>query len=352
MKSLNILLSAALFFLWGCESPNEVKSADTSGEWLIPSNEIYDGGPGRDGIPALTNPEFIPLSAANYLRDTDLVIGVQVGNELRAYPHPILDWHEIINDDIGSASIAITYCPLTGSGIGWDRFVGGQKTTFGVSGLLYNSNLLPYDRATDSEWSQMKLQAVHGRLAGERIKTHRVLETTWATWKAIASTSKVVSANTGYSRSYGSYPYGDYRTNHSKLIFPVAVEDGRLPRKQRVLGLLINDRAKAYSITDFGAGVSLVQDKVADTPIVVAGSQEHNFAVAYERSMDGKILQFEVQNDELSSIMKDNLGNLWDIWGHAVEGPNKGATLKPVQGYIAYWFAWAAFWPGSELYAK
>ncbi len=284
------------------------------------------------------------------MRDSDLVIGVRVGDELRAYPHPILDWHEIINDDIGSASIAITYCPLTGSGIGWNRFVGGQKTTFGVSGLLYNSNLLPYDRATDSEWSQMKLQAVHGPLAATRIKTHMVLETTWATWKTLAPHSVVVSTTTGYSRSYGRYPYDDYRTNHNKLIFPVAVEDGRLPRKQRVLGILVNERAKAFSISGFDNGVSLVEDNVAGTPVVVAGSREHNFAVAYERTMDGKVLQFEALSDELALIMKDNLGNTWDVWGRAVEGPNKGASLKPVQGYIAYWFAWAAFWPGSDVH--
>mgnify|MGYP006292958041 FL=1 len=350
MHRFYIFMLISLLFIWGCDSPNEVKSADASGEWLIPSDEIYDGGPGKDGIPALTDPDLIPVSAVGYLRDSDLVIGVKVGNDSRAYPHAILDWHEIINDDIGSASIAITYCPLTGSGIGWDRFVNGSKTTFGVSGLLYNSNLIPYDRATDTEWSQMKLQAVHGELAGQTVQTHPVLETTWATWKTIAPNSPVVSTNTGYNRSYGTYPYGDYRTNHNNLIFPVSERDNRLPAKQRVLGVLLQNAAKAYPIAAFGNGVSVIQESLDNTAIVVAGSQEHNFAVAFERQVNGEVLMFEALNDQLPLILKDEAGNSWNIWGQAVDGPDKGATLKSLKGYTAYWFAWAAFWPGTELH--
>ena len=135
--------------------------------WSIPSNQVFDGGPGKDGIPALVNPAMVSSVQANYLTDNDLVIGFKVGDDVRAYPHQILDWHEIINDVVGEQPLAITYCPLTGTGIGWNRVISGNTTTFGVSGLLFNTNLIPYDRSTDSNWSQMKLECVNGQLIGE-----------------------------------------------------------------------------------------------------------------------------------------------------------------------------------------
>ena len=159
----------------------------------------------------------------------------------------------------------------------------------------------------------------------------------------------MVSTNTGYSRSYGTYPYGDYRTNHNNLIFPVSDRDGRLPAKQRVLGVLLANTTKAYPIAAFGNGVSLIQESLDNTAVVIAGSEEHNFAVAFERQVNGQVLSFEALNDQLPLIMKDEAGNTWNIWGQAVDGPNKGATLKPLNSYIAYWFAWAAFWPGTDL---
>ncbi|HHH49598.1 MAG TPA: DUF3179 domain-containing protein, partial [Saprospiraceae bacterium] len=151
--------------------------------WSIPFEEVRDGGPGKDGIPSVDNPQFTSIENINYLKEDDLIIGYRIGGELRGYPHPILDWHEIVNDSNGTQNTTITYCPLTGTGIAWNREFNGKVTTFGVSGLLYNSNLIPYDRATDSNWSQMLLKGVNGQMINTKVKTSSVFETTWATWK-------------------------------------------------------------------------------------------------------------------------------------------------------------------------
>jgi hypothetical protein len=211
----------------GCDDENPVGglpggNSSQNGEWLIPVSEVRDGGPGKDGIPALSNPKFISLDKVDYFLDNELVIGFVDGDKNRAYPHSILDWHEIVNDRVGSVDISVTYCPLTGTWICWDRKIIGKVTTFGVSGLLYNSNLIPYDRETDSNWSQIGLQCVNGPLVGTEAVTIGVVETKWGTWKKIYPESKVLSTNTGYNRGYGFYPYGDYRADHAYLLFPVS----------------------------------------------------------------------------------------------------------------------------------
>lgn len=345
------IVFAAVYSI-GCQRAIDLQTGSVSGDWLIPRNQVYDGGPRKDGIPALSNPSFVPAKEASYLSDEELVIGVKIGSEVRAYPHPILDWHEIINDEINGKTLAITYCPLTGSGIGWNRVLNGQTTTFGVSGLLYNTNLISYDRATNSNWSQMKLQCVNGPLKGTFIETSRVLETTWKTWKEMYPDMKVVSANTGYSRPYGRYPYGDYTTSND-LLFPIANDDRRLPRKERVHGIIIGDQARVYRIISFPDTVGTVNDSISGVPIVVVGSRLRNFLMSYERTLPNrKVLIFSPVQNSLPAAMIDNEGTTWDVWGRGLSGPRAGAKLKPTRSFIAYWFAWGAFYPGAEIYSK
>ena len=170
------LLLAALFFSASCAKE---QIADT--DWSIPTDDVRDGGPGKDGIPSVDNPQFSTAGEASYLSDNDLVIGMVNGTQVKAYPHPILDWHEIVNDELDGIAVAMTYCPLTGSGIAWDCELDGERTTFGVSGLLFESNLIPYDRKTNSNWSQMRLDCVNGPLQGQKINTFPIIETTWGT---------------------------------------------------------------------------------------------------------------------------------------------------------------------------
>lgn len=319
--------------------------------WLIPQGSVFDGGPGKDGIPAISNPMFISAAEATYLDDDDLVLGLKIGDEIRAYPHSILDWHEIINDQIGDLRLAITYCPLTGTGVGWNRTVEGEMTTFGVSGLLYNTNLIPYDRRTDSNWSQMLLKCVNGERIGTKIITQQLVETTWKTWKTIYPDTKVVSTTTGYNRSYDRYPYGDYRTNNQSLLFPVAQEDNRLPWKQRVLGVVHGVDAKAFRLEGMpDTGIGVYNDGFAGKSIVVAGSKRENFMVAFDRELeDGTLLNFEPVQNALPVVMTDQEGNRWTIFGEADSGPRAGTQLLPVDAFIGFWVAWGAFYPNLDF---
>lgn len=325
---------------------------NNNNSWLIPENEIFDGGPGKDGIPSIDNPRFTDAGSVAYLNPDDLVLGVKVGNEIRAYPHIILDWHEIVNDDVNGLPLAITYCPLTGTGIGWDRRVNGGATTFGVSGLLYNSNLIPYDRATNSNWSQMLLKSVNGSLIEENIETVPLIETTWQTWKAMFPDSKVLSLQTGFDRSYGFYPYGNYKTNHDQLLFPIETDDLRLPRKQRGLGVIVEGGVSFYPFDRFEAPVVVRQDDFRSASLVIAGSKQQNFLVAYERRQaDGTLLAFQaVEETGNPAIMRDQEGNEWNLFGEALTGPRTGAMLKPTQSFIGYWFSWGAFYLRPEIF--
>ncbi len=348
-------LLCSFVFLWGCEEEPNGNTSSTGSDsldgWSIPQDEVFDGGPGKDGIPALTEPEFISAEAADYLSDDELVIGFVYGDEARAYPHQILDWHEIINDQMGEVNIALTYCPLTGTGIGWNREIDGELTTFGVSGLLYNSNLIPYDRKTDSNWSQIRLDCVNGKLRGKVAETFPLVETTWKTWKEMYPSTTVISQETGYNRSYGRYPYGDYRTAHDYLIFPVANEDDRFPNKERVLGILHSESVRVYSFSSLGDQVSVILDELNGENLVVVGNREDNFMVAFLSDPgDGSTLSFSPVQGQYPVVMTDGEGNLWDVNGRAVSGPRKDARLEAPPSFIGYWFSFAAFYPDLTIY--
>ena len=347
MKVIKIIsLITLAFYLNSCDT---VDNAEVSGEWLIKKDEIFDGGPGKDGIPSVDNPQFTDVGGSSYLLDNDLVIGISIGGVLRAYPHPILDWHEIVNDEINGKKLAITYCPLTGSAIAWNRQGTVANSTFGVSGLLYNSNLIPYDRGSESNWSQMKLQCVNGSLIGREIETSKIIETTYKTWREMYPASKILSTNTGFGRQYGNYPYGGYRTNND-LIFPVNLEDNRLQKKVRVLGLIERSETIAFPINSFEGGISIKNVTFGGKDFVVIGSSGKNYAAAYKRKLDnGTTLEFTITQGELPVVMMDNEGTKWDIFGEAIEGPRAGESLQQAKAFIAYWFAWAAFYPNTLI---
>ncbi len=360
MKSKIIIGSLFLSMaLWGCEENSEGNGNGTptgnnnEDDWLIPKSEIFDGGPGKDGIPALIDPNVIEATDADYLDDEDLIIGFVVDDEARAYPHRILDWHEIVNDKLGDVNISVTYCPLTGTGIGWNREINGKITTFGVSGLLYNSNLIPYDRETDSNWSQLRLDCVNGNLIGTEIETFTMLETTWKTWKEMYPATTVLSTTTGHSRDYDRYPYGSYRTNDQYLIFPVTNEDDRIPAKDRVHGIVRSGNAKVYPLSLFGEEVTVIMDEFADKKYVVIGSNLDNFAVSFLRDPgDGTSLSFSPVQEMYPVVMSDQEGNMWDLFGTAISGPRSGTRLSHARSFIGYWFSFAAFYPEVVIHGN
>ena len=367
MKSISILSLVFGLMLGACSDTGEQpppsnsttsnggsgQSGSTAIEWLVPVEEVFDGGPGKDGIPSLTEPELVGAGSAvaSYLQPGDLVIGFKVDNDVRAYPHKILNWHEIINDQVGSKSVAITYCPLTGTAVGWDRRINGVNTTFGVSGLLYQTNLMPYDRATESTWSQMKFQCVYGGLIGDMAKTYQVFETRWDTWVKMFPETTVVSRNTGFSRTYTIFPYGDYRTNHNSFLFPFSPMDDRLPNKERVLGVLIDGSAKVYPIKEFGDAISVIHDSYQGTELVIVGSAGLNFAMAFRSSLsDGTTLTFEPLQDKGQAVMVDHENNYWNVFGEAVSGPRQGQKLPATESLIGYWFTFGSFYPEPRIF--
>ncbi len=355
MKKLSLLVFSSLLFLLGLTSCN---NDEETSNWLIPREDVFDGGPGKDGIPSIDDPQFTTASEVTFLNDNDLVLGIKVGNEVRAYPHPVLDWHEIVNDEVNNFPVAITYCPLTGTGIGWEREINNSVTTFGVSGLLYNTNLIPYDRKTDSRWSQMELRAVAGELAGQPVTTYPLVETTWATWKTLYPDSEVLNTNTGFARNYNQYPYGDYRTNNNLILFPINNQDDRFPAKDRGLGIVENLQAKFYHLGLFdtetaGTEVVVYQDNFKGKDIVIAGSKEENFIVAYQRKLpDGALLEFQPNSNKAQTdiLMLDQEGNSWNIFGEAVSGPRQGERLPGLDAYIGFWFSWPAFFDPVEVF--
>lgn len=320
--------------------------------WLIPIEDVKDGGPGKDGIPSIDSPKFAfpndPKVA--YLEEDDLVIGLVVGDVVKAYPHPVLDWHEIVNDKVGNENITISFCPLTGTAFGWKSIVGGFESTFGVSGLLYNANLILYDRRTDSNWSQLGLKCVNGKQIGDSPDLVRVVETTWEVWKSMYPNTLVMTLETGFERSYDLYPYGPYKIQDDFFIFPVSPINDALPNKERVFALIDGSISKVYQFKKFGNGNAIKQQFNGKDYLVVGTSE---FIVGYELIGSLKDLTFTYDfnsgRDE-TIVFSDNEGNTWSIYGEAISGPRKGVRLKSPKSVISYWFAIAAFYPNPEIY--
>ncbi|MGB5500213.1 MAG: DUF3179 domain-containing protein [Maribacter sp.] len=321
---------------------------NNSSEWLYPISEIRDGGPGKDGIPSIDAPNFASAeNASSILSDNLLVVGIKVGEVTQAYPHFILDWHEIVNDNVNGVEVAISLCPLTGTSIGWSNIVNGSKTSFGVSGKLYNNNLIPYDRATNSNWSQVGLQCINGSLIGERPDLVTVLETTWGVWKTMYPDTKVLTTNTGFSRNYGVYPYGDYRTNNSYLIFPLTKLDNRIPAKERVHSIINDDEAKVYRFNTFGNG-NAIRDAYKGVELLLVG--DNTTIVSFELDTSNSSLQYEYSYNNSEGFFTDNEGTVWNVFGEAISGPRQGDELKPTASFIAYWFSIGAFYPEAGIY--
>ncbi len=338
----------------GDDDPNPGTTSNPSDNgWSLPLDEVVDGGVGKDGIIALDNPQFLERIQVNYLNDNDLVIGVKVGNTVKAYPHRILDWHEIVNDEIENTPIALTYCPLTGTALAWNRRINGEVTTFGVSGLLYNSNLIPYDRATNSNWSQILGKSVNGDLRDQCIEIYPIIETTWKNWKKIYPDAQVMSNQTGFfNNNYSAYPYGAYRTSNSYLVFPVSPLDNRLPAKERVLALINNNNALSFQFENFNNGLEVYNTKISGFPIVVAGDASEEYMVGFEAQLEETVLTFAPIERVGDVVMQDDEGNKWNLFGEAVEGPRKGQQLKPAYGMMAYWFSIGAFFKEGEIFGR
>ena len=309
--------------------------------------EIEWGGVLVDGIPALDNPKLIAADKADYLGDENLVFGVSINGDARAYPLRIMGWHEMFNEVIGGVPVALAYCTLCGSGILYETKVDGRNKpfVFGSSGFLYRSNKLMFDRETDSLWNQFTGEPVVGPLAksGIHLKVRPVAITTWAKWRAENPSSKVLALKTGFKRDYGEgVVYNDYFASED-LMFPAIVGDESIvKRKDYVFGMRDFGVQKAWPLKAFAAG-KVINDKLGDTDIVLIGDEATRTVRAYERGS----LKFKAGNDDAHL----GAGKIaWLISEDWLTGPN-GERLPRLPGHIAYWFAWNNYFGAkSELY--
>lgn len=316
--------------------------------WLLPDNEVKDGGPGKDGIPSIDNPVFTDVSGVDptILKDDDLVMGIVKNGEVKAYPYPIMNWHEIVNDKFNGEPVAINYCPLTGTAFAWNGESNGAPTSFGVSGLLYNNNLILYDRNTDTNWSQLKLQAVNGAVIGEKPKLSNVVETDWKTWKTLYPNTKVLTTTTGFDRPYNVYPYGDYRTNQDLFLFAVKPLNNDLPHKERVYAIIACTTSKVYRFQNFTNG-KVIKETFEGINYLVVGNE--NLINSFVLNESQKDLNFTFSFNNSETFFTDDEGNSWNAFGTAISGPRTGEVLEGAKSVVSYWFAIAAFYPNPVI---
>ena len=328
----------------------------------FPYDAIVSGGPAKDGIPALTNPNFVGPSFVEYLRPDDLVLGVVINGEARAYPHNIGWWHEIVNDKIGGRAISVTFCPLTGTGLVFDATdAHGGQFQLGVSGLLFNTNLVMYDRRDgDTLYPQMAFKAISGPRRGESLQLLPVVETTWDTWRTLYPRTRVIEKGLYHLQTYAKYPYGDYRTNHDYLLFDLVIplhNNGnrwatQLERKERVLGVRLDGESKAYPFSAMGER-AVINDRVGGVDIAVVWDRASVLVVPYARVVDGQTLTFDpvaVADFPFFGLRDRETGTLWDARGLALEGGLAGKQLVQVPAHNSMWFAWVTFWQTTAVW--
>lgn len=358
MNNKNIFLITLLSVFLSCSSEqnliidgdNNVSSSGFVDKWTIPVDEVFDGGPGKDGIPSIDAPVFIEANDAQvaaYMSDDDLVVGIVNGDVSKAYPHRILDWHEVVNDDVSGDKITISYCPLTGTAFGWESLVDNEFSEFGVSGLLYNTNLILYDRKSDSYWSQLKLECVNGEFVESRPKVVNIIETTWGLWKEMFPATKILSDDQGFSRNYAEYPYGGYKEDDSFLYFPVSKSDNSIPKKDRVHAIIQGGSAKVFEFSSFGNGKAIKSGFLTDTVLIIGDQKMIN---SYVLGPQHSSLIFEYDFSSPEYYFKDNEGNKWSVLGIAVDGPRKGEVLKSTNSLMSYWLAIPPFFSNIEIY--
>ena len=301
----------------------------------IDAREIQWGGVRVDGIPPLEFPtQVLPEEAAQWINDTDVVVGVEIDGDARAYPIRIIAWHEMVNDTIGGVPVSLAYCTLCGSPILFDGRVGSEVYRFGTSGLLYRSNKLMYDRNTRTLWNQFSGKPAWGPLVGEeiRLKVLPVVVTTWGDWYARHRDTTLLSINTGFVRDYGpGVAYRDY-FNSPLTWFNVPVSDDRLAQKDNVYAVRVGEALTAYPIALL-AERAFAQDEVGGLPIVVVATANGEGGRSYE---SGDV-QFQ-SADPASDTLIDSDGAVWTIREDSLLGPD-GEVLQRVGGHNAYWFA-------------
>ena len=316
---------------------------------IVPLDQIVNGGPPPDGIPSIDNPKFISVQeASKFLEDSELVLGLNINGDIRAYPLQILVWHEIVNDEIGGVPVAVTYCPLCFTNQVFNRTIddGQEVVEFGTSGKLYNSNLVMYDRTSKSLWSQAMAEGIVGKYAGTKLERVPFDVAYWKEWKQLYPDSKILSRDTGSNRPYGVDPYGDYYTN-SDVLFPISNRDDRLGLKEIVVGFENKGQYKAYKLQETEDN-KVINDQVNGKSITLFSS--YPFMIrAYDPIAQGQTLEF-TYNPKSKNFLDEQTGSEWNFEGKAISGQMKGKQLTRLPFDEGFWFEWVAFHPKTEIY--
>jgi hypothetical protein len=346
---LTLLGSAAITVSTAWE-PRRVDAKTWSPEEF--TKNIHSGGPPKDGIPPIDRPKYVSAAEAEkFLKANDIVFGLAYQGVVKAYPQKILVWHEIVNDEFKDEKIAITYCPLTGSAVVFrGRSRDGAILTFGTSGKLVNSNLLMYDRQTDSQWPQILGMAIDGANKGMVLQEIPIAWTHWSRWRQRHPNTVVLSTDTGYFRSYGTDPYGSYDRSggyykSGEPLFPVMAKGDRFSPKEVVVGLKSNGKQMALHKQPLRAK-KLINTSLDGVPLVAVYDSDLDFVRVFIRQINGKATNFGF---EKGRIVDELTGSVWRADGRSVEGKMSGSQLKQQTAYDVMWFAWYAFFPATQI---
>ncbi len=331
---------------------------------LVDLDEIMSGGPPKDGIPAIDNPEFDSVSAADeWLDPREPVAVVSINGETKAYPLQVLTWHEIANDSVGGVPVSVTFCPLCNATIVFDRRSGGEVLDFGTTGRLRKSDLVMYDRQSESWWQQFTGRAIVGAKAGTVLERIPASIVAYEDFRAAYPDSQVLSRRTGYRRAYGNNPYRGYDSIDDQPFLFFDPVDKRLPPMERVLNVSIGTTHKLYPFSIF-SDEPVINDEVEGIPVVVfsrqgtlsaldssviADSREIPSATVYDRRLDGKIMRFELNDGH---VVDTQTGTRWNLFGTGIGGPLAGRQLEPAPSGVHFAFAWLAFNPDSQIYGQ
>jgi hypothetical protein len=353
---------------WAAHEGDGVPFADAA-RWktnfqkhTVPLREIREGGPPRDGIPSVDRPQFDTVAEARrWLGDQEPVVLVERTGDARAYPVQILVWHEIVNDVVGGEPLAVTFCPLCNAAIAFRRRVGGLVLDFGTTGKLRYSDLVMYDRQTESWWQQMTGEAIVGQLAGTRLEAVPAQGISWAEFARAHPAGRVLNRNTGHRRPYGRNPYVGYDNVGSlPFLYDGPPTDRRLRPMERVVALSLGGEAVAYPL-EVLRRVRVLNDQAGALPVVVwwapgtasaldrediALSRDVGSAGVFDRRVEGRVLTFAFRNGRFEDR---ETGTTWDLLGRATKGRLEGKRLQPVVHGTYFWFAWAAFQPHTRV---
>ena len=351
--------------LWARIDPRFAELLSDEQPARIRVEEIDWGGVPFEGIPALDRPRHVAPDAVQWIDEGEPVVGIALGGEARAYPLRILDWHELVNDELGGTPFALVYCTLCGSALAYDaRRPGEEPLLFSTSGLLHKSNKLMLDRATRTLWTQLTGRAVIGSLAAEE-RTLALLPTvvtSWGAWRTRHPETTVLSIETGHERPYlPGMPYGHYFESSTKM-FPAREARKELPSKERVYGLARGADAKAWPLERL-TKAQVTNDALGAEPVVlVAGEgrvevRASDGAQEFQRYDAGGAVRayargaHEFAPGDDAATLRDAVGALWRLEEDALLGP-AGERLPRLPGALAYWFAWQAFHPTTALPEK